>query len=95
MQALVDGGDQTDVVGEFVEQGDAAESGAIDAIVKLVVEVATAAKDGLGAVREFGFVETALDGLMACAEFVAKGAVAFCGFALAAVLALASGGFLV
>jgi hypothetical protein len=96
-QASIDSVDQADVVGEFVEQRNAAESGAIAALIKFEVEVATAAQDGLGAVGEFGFVKAALDGLLACVEFVAKDAVAFArgGFALKAVLALASRGLLV
>jgi hypothetical protein len=92
MQLSVDGVEESDVLGKFEEQGNAAEGGTIDAIVEFEVEVATTTKDGLGEVREFGFVEAALDGAFACVEFLAEDAVAFARgvFAMAAVLPLAS-----
>jgi hypothetical protein len=79
-------------LGQFVEQGNAAEGGAIDAIIEIEVEVTAAAKDGLGAIGEFGFVEASLDASLACLEIVAQKAMASArgDFALAAVLPLAS-----
>lgn len=97
LQASVDSVDQADVLGKFVKQRDAAESGAIDALVEFKVEVATATKDGLGGVGELGFVEASLHDLFSCVEFLAKDAVAFASgdFALEAFLPLASLGLLV
>src|ERR1019366_4031786 len=63
VQPSIDRLDQSDVLGQFVEQGNATEGGAIDAVVEFEVEVAAAAKDGLGGVGEFGFVEASLDDL--------------------------------
>ena len=51
---FIDSIDQADILGQFVKQGDAAKGGAIDAIVELKVEVAAAAKDWFGEVRELG-----------------------------------------
>jgi hypothetical protein len=71
MQASIDGVNQADVEGEFVEQGDTAESGAIDAFVKFEVKVSTATKNRLGEIGEFAFVEASLDNSVACVEFLA------------------------
>jgi hypothetical protein len=71
MQATIDGVNQPDVLSEFVEQGDTAESGAIDPIVEFEVNVSAAAKDGPGEVGKFGFVETSQDTSFASFEFVA------------------------
>ena len=92
MQLLVDGVEESDVLGKFEEQGNTAEGGAIDAIVEFEVEISTAAKDGLGEIGELGFVEASLDGAFASVEFLAEDAVALARgvFALAAVLPLAS-----
>ena len=97
MQALINGVAEADVLGEFMEQGDAAEGGAIDALIEFEMKVAAAAKDGLGAIGEFGFVEASPDGAFARVEFLAEDAVAFARgvLAVAAVLPLASGGLLV
>ena len=75
-----------------MEQRNATKGGAIDAVVKFEVEITAAAKDGLGAIGEFGFVEASLDDSLACSEFVAQMAMASASdvFALAAVLPLAS-----
>ena len=95
MQALIDGLDEADVLSEFVQQGDTAEGGALAAFVEIEAEVAAAAKDGLGEIGEFGFIEALLDEAFARVEFFAQDAVAFAGgsFAMAANLLLASGGF--
>ena len=67
----IDGFDQADVLGQFVEQGNATKGGTIDAVIEFEVEITAAAKDGLGAIRKFGFVEASLDDALACSEFVA------------------------
>jgi len=97
MQALINGVEEADVLGEFVEQGDTAEGGAIDAFVEFEVEVAATVQDGRGGVREFGFVEASPDGAFASVEFFAEDAVAFARgvVAVEAFLPLASGGLLV
>jgi hypothetical protein len=71
MQASIDGVNEADVEGEFVEQRDTAESGAIDAFVKFEVNVSTAAKNRLGEIGKFAFVEASLDNSVACVEFLA------------------------
>jgi hypothetical protein len=75
-----------------VKQGNAAEGGAIDAVVEFEVEVTATAKDGLGAVGEFGFVEASVDDSLACVEFLTQKAMAPASdvFALEAVLPSAS-----
>jgi hypothetical protein len=92
VQLSIDGFDQSDVLGKFVKQGNAAEGGAIDAVVEFEVKIAAAAKDGLGTIGEFGFVEASLDDSLACPEFLTQKAMTFArgDFALAAVLPLAS-----
>jgi hypothetical protein len=93
VQLSIDGFDQSDVLGQFVKQGNAAEGGAIDAVVVFKVEVAATTQDGLGAIGEFGFVEASLDDSLACLElFTQKAMTSASGgvFALAAVLLLAS-----
>ena len=92
VQLSIDGFDQSDVLGKFVKQGNAAEGGAIDAVVEFEVEVAAAAQNGLGAIGEFGFVEASLDDSLACLEFLAQKAMASASgvIALATVLPLAS-----
>jgi hypothetical protein len=93
VQLSIDRLDQPEVLGQFVKQGNAAEGGAIDAVVEFKVEVAAAAQDGLGAIGEFGFVEASLDDSLACLEFFTQKAMASASggvFALAAVLLLAS-----
>ena len=74
-------------MGEFVEQGNAAEGCAINALVEFELKVSTTAKDGFGEVGKFGFVETPPDASFAGVEFLAKEAVA-----LAATFALAGRG---
>ena len=56
------------------------------------MEVTAAAKNGLGAIGKFGFVETSVDDSLACLEFLTQKAMASASgvFALAAVLPLAS-----
>jgi hypothetical protein len=71
MQALIDGVDEANVLGEFVEQGNATKGETIDAVVEFEVEITAAAKDGLGAIGKFGFVKASLDDSLACSEFVA------------------------
>ena len=75
-----------------MEQRNATKGGAIDAVVKFEVEITAAAKDGLGAIGEFGFVEASLDDSLACLEFLTQKAMASARgvFLLAAVLLLAS-----
>ena len=92
MQLSIDGFDQSDVLGQFVEQGNSAKGGAIDTVVELEVEVTAAPKDGLGAIGEFGFVEPSVDDSLVCLEFLTQKAMAFASdvFALEAVLPLAS-----
>jgi hypothetical protein len=94
MQASIDGVNQADVEGEFVEQGDTAESGAIAAFVKFEVNVSTAAKNRPGEIGKFAFIEASLDNSVACVKFLAKAAMALAcgGVALTAALALASRG---
>ena len=67
----IDGLDQADVLGQFVEQGNATKGGTIDAVVEFEVEITAAAKNGLSAIGKFGFVEASLDDTLACSEFVA------------------------
>ena len=81
VQTSIDGVNQADVLGEFVESGDAAEGRAIDAVVEFEVKVSTATKDGLGEVGKFAFVEASLDESFAGAEFLAKKAMALVGSA--------------
>ena len=97
MQLSVDGVEQSNVLSKFVKQGNAAESGAIDAVVEFEVKVTAAAKDRLGAVGQFGFVEALLDDSLACVEFLTETAMTFASgvLALTAVLPLASIRFLV
>jgi hypothetical protein len=92
VQLSIDGFDQSDVLGKFVEQGNSAEGGAIDAVVELEVEVTAAAKDGLGAVGEFVFVEASVDDSLMRVEFLTQKAMASASgiFALEAVLPFAS-----
>jgi len=92
VQLSIDGFDQSDVLGEFVKQGNAAEGGAIDAVVEFEVEVTATAQDGPGTIGELGFVEASLDNSLACPEFLTQKAMTFARgvFALAAVLPLAS-----
>jgi hypothetical protein len=92
VQLSIDRFDQSDVLGQFVQQGNSAEGGAIDAVVEFEVEVTAAAKDGLGAVGEFGFVEASVDDSLVCVEFLTQKAMASASdvFALEAVLLFAS-----
>src|ERR1035441_7692146 len=92
VQLSIDGFDQADVLGQFVQQGNSAKGGAIDAVVELEVEVTAAAKDGLGAVGEFGFVEPSADDSLVCVEFPTQKAMASASgvCALEAVLPFAS-----
>ena len=75
-----------------MQQGNSAESGAIDAVVELELEVTAAAKDGLGAVGEFGFVEASADESLVCVELLTQQAMASASdaFALEAVLLFVS-----
>ena len=75
-----------------MEQGNSAEGGTIDAVVELEVEVTTAAKDGLGALGKFSFVEASVDNSLACLEFLTQKAMASASdvFGLEAVLPFAS-----
>jgi hypothetical protein len=88
VQAPIDGIDQADVLGEFVQQGNAAESTAIDAVVEFEAKVAATAKDGPGAIRQFGLVEAAPQQSLACVEFVAESAMALAVGGLAGATAL-------
>jgi hypothetical protein len=92
VQLSIDGFDQSDVLDKFVKQGNAAEGGAIDAVVEFEVEVTATAQDGLGTIGELGFVEASLDDSLACLEFLTQKAMTSASgvFALAAVLPLAS-----
>ena len=72
VQLLIDGFNQPDVLGQFVEQRNAAAGGAINAVVEIEVEVTAAAQDGLGAIGEFGFVEALLDDSLACLKFLTQ-----------------------
>ena len=80
-----------------MQQGNSAEGGAIDAIVELEVEVTAAAKDGLGAVGKFGFVEASADDSLVSVEFLTQKAMASASdaFALETVLPLVNVRFLV
>ena len=75
-----------------MQQGNSAEGGAIDAVVELEVKITTAAKDGLGAVGEFGFVEASADDSLVSVEFLTQKAMASASdvFGLEAVLPFAS-----
>jgi hypothetical protein len=97
VQALIDGLDEAEVLGEFEEQRDAAEGAAVNAVVEIEMEIATTAEDGLGGIGALGLVETAADEAFAGVELGAEAAVAFAGGGLAvqAALSLASGGFVV
>jgi aminoglycoside phosphotransferase family enzyme len=92
VQLSIDRFDQAEVLSQFVQQGNSTEGGAIDAVVELEVKVTAAAKDGLGTIGEFGFVEASLDESLPCLEFLTQKAMASARgvFALAAVLLLAS-----
>jgi len=74
-----------------VEQRNAPKGGAIDAVIEFEMTVTATAKDGLGTIGEFGFVEAPPDLSLACAELVVQKAMAFArdAFALAADLTLA------
>ena len=72
MQLSIDRFDQANVLSQFVQQGNSAEGGAIDAVVELEVEVTAAAKDGLGAVGKFGFVEASVDASLVRVEFLTQ-----------------------
>jgi hypothetical protein len=72
VQLSIDGFNQSDVLGKFVEQRNSAEGGAIDAVVEFEMEVTAAAKNGLGAIGKFGFVETSVDDSLACLEFLTQ-----------------------
>jgi hypothetical protein len=54
-----------------VEQGNATKGGTIDAVIEFKVKITAAAKDGLGAIGKFSFVEASLDDSLAYSEFVA------------------------
>ena len=75
-----------------MQQGNSAEGGAIDAIVELEMEVTATAKDGLGAVGEFGFVEASANDSLVCVEFLTQNAMPSASdvFALETVLPFAS-----
>ena len=72
VQLSIDGFNQSDVLGKFVEQGNSAEGGAIDAVVDFEMEVTATAKDGLGAVGKFAFVEAPVDDSLACLEVLTQ-----------------------
>jgi hypothetical protein len=100
VEPLVDGVDESNVLSEFVQEGDAAASDAGGAFREGVAETGAAAKDGLGTVGEFGFVESALDFTLACGELavtLALVSAAFGAMFMAATLGfvLASGAFVV
>ena len=59
-QAGIDEGDQADVAGELMKEGDAAVAEALDPVSDFVAEVA-AGEDRSRAFGKFGFVEPALD----------------------------------
>jgi hypothetical protein len=92
VQLSIDGFDQSDVLGKFVKQGNAAEGGAINTVIEFEVEVTATAQDGLGTIGEFGFVEASLDDSLTCLEFLPQKAMASARgvCALAAVLPLAT-----
>lgn len=75
-----------------MQQGNSAEGGAIDAVVELEVKVTAAAKDRLGAIGEFGFIEASVDDSLMCVEFLTQKAMASARdvLALEAVLPFAS-----
>ena len=98
VESFVNGVNEADVLGEFVQQRNAAETDAGGARREVVAEPGIAPEDGLGAIGEFGFVESALDfpfvrGELAVA--MALVAVAFGAMFVAASLdfVLASGAF--
>lgn len=69
-EARVDGLDQADIMGESMEEGDAAVAEAVDTVGYLVAEVA-AGQDGSRLARELGLVESALDSALAGVELLA------------------------
>ena len=68
VQVFVDGGDETNFLGEFVKEWNAPEAESPCTITEIETDVA-ATKDGFGAIGEFRFIEPALDLALAGGEF--------------------------
>jgi hypothetical protein len=66
---MVDGVDQTDLVGQGMKGAQAAVASGTGPVTDLVMDVASG-KDGLGAITQFSFVEAPVDAALAVGKFL-------------------------